>query len=202
MVESLEERLKNIDKHSLKEALLTPLILPREAMRRVGYYKYNITDNLQRYLYNRGVRLQEKPKYSVGENIYSIIRKEPLKRVQYGMINSDKIGDDVFKALTDWEATYFLAGVWNKKSTLSEEYRYNREVLERQPVELIVAETIATGVYRLRKIHEKQTRAGKYKTQAELPYSKEILRRYYDLRNKLRNQNNQKQKESKQLKLF
>ncbi|MFH0870790.1 MAG: hypothetical protein V1866_07085 [archaeon] len=179
MIPSLEERLKNIDKDSLKEALLAPLILPRERMGKVGYLKYNITDNLQKYLQEKGVSLYEKPKYSVGQNLYSTIRKEPLKQVQYGMINCENIGRDVFKALTDWEAIYFMAGVWKKKSTRTEDQKYNDELLAREPVELIVAETIAAGIYRLKNVHEHKS----YKTEPELPYSEEILQRYYSLRN-------------------
>lgn len=201
MVESLEQRLRNIDKSSLKEVLLAPKILPRERMEKIGYFKYDITDCLGRYFREKNVVLREKPKTSVSENLYSTIRKEPLKQVQYGMINSENISDDVFKTLTDWEAIYFLAGVWNKKSTLIEGLQYNRGLLERQPVELIIAETITAGIYRLRNIHEKQ----RYRTQAELPYSKEILERYYELRQKFISQssnNKEQEKPSGQLKLF
>jgi hypothetical protein len=208
MAENLEERLKKINKDSLKEALLAPKILPREKMSRIGYFKYNITDNLEIYLNRKGVVLFEKPKSSVGGNLYSTIRKEPLKQVQYGMINCENIGGDVFSALTDWEAIYFMTGVWNKKTTLSESLRYSSELLERQPVELIVAETVASGIYRLKKIHEKQG----YETEPELPYAKEILERYYALRSKFMKQThtnnsdseqvNNKEKKPEQLKLF
>jgi len=174
----LEERLKGVNKDSLTKALLASLVVP--TIHNTGYLKLDITYNLEECLKEKGVFLTERDVASVDQNIYSAILKEPLKQVQYGMINSGRISDDIFKSLTYWESAYFLAGVWAKKAvpnrrlTPVEDLKYDPQQLSKQPVELIVAESIVAGMNRIRQIHEKE----RYKTKLKLPFCKELKEDY------------------------
>jgi len=193
MVEDLETRVENIDKDSLVSALSSDMIRPKDAKHKVGRLKYNITSNLESYLKERGVFLTERDKSSFGETLYGTIRKKPLKQVQYGMINSENVPNEVFESLTDWEAIYFLAGVWIKKATPIKDLKYDVSLLRRQPTELIIAETIVAGINRLRKIHEQEG----YNSEVHLPYSEEILQRYHNIRAKFIAQSRKKGKPPK-----
>jgi len=207
-MEPLEERLKrvSVDKDELVDALCAEKIRPRDVRYSLSYLKYDLSDRIEESLRKRGVHLDEKERSSsVSSHIYAAINKEPLKRVEYGIINSRGIPDEIFEHLTNWEAIYFLAGLWNKKSTPIESKQYRRDLLERQPVPLIVAETIETGIRALEKIHRSMVERGEYKSDIKLPYADEIMQRYYSLRTSFMRESQAKKtkpKGQKQLRLF
>jgi hypothetical protein len=192
-METLEERLGkvSVDRVQLIDTLCAEKIRPKNVRMRLSYLKYNLSGRIEEYLAEKGVTLNEKTRSTtVAKHIYNAINKKPLKRVEWGIINSEarpkdnikEIPDEIFQQLTNWEAVYFLAGLWNKKSTPIDNKQYRRNLLEKQPLPLIVAETIEAGIHSLQYIHNQCVENGEYTSELQLPYADEILQRYYSLR--------------------
>lgn len=183
MVLPLEERLRGLNcYHSqLVEVLSKRVIVPETG----SYLKHDLAERIAGYLDRRGVSIREQDgDVSTKSRIYQTINKEPLKRVEYGILNAKGISKELFERLTEWEALYFLAGIWAKKSTKNESLRYDRGLLERQPVKLIIAETIYAGINYLGVIQRREKEKGRYKTDIKLPYAEEIKQRYFALRSR------------------
>src|SRR3989338_8273977 len=177
MVLPLEERLRGLNcYHSqLVDALLEPKIFHPS-----DYYKYGLAERITKFIQRKGVNLRERNEDTSTYKRVRTMNKEPLQRVGYGLDNSHNIPKGIFERLTEWEALYFLAGVWIKKSANDESLVYKSGLLRREPVDLIIAETIIAGINWLRKIHNKSG----YQTEPKLPYSTEILERYLKLRSR------------------
>ena len=183
MVLPLEERLRGLNcYHSqLVDALSRDVIVPETG----SYLKHDLAEKIAGYLDRRGVSLREQEgDMSTKSRIYQAINKEPLKRAEYGILNSRRIPKELFERLTEWEALYLLVGVWAKKSTKNQGLRYDKGLLERQPVDLIIAETIYAGINYLGVIQRREKEKGKYKTDIKLPYAEEIKQRYFALRSR------------------
>lgn len=179
---NLEQRLDLIPeavKPVLIDALVSPKVRPRDSQeveeRRL---KYNLTDSIQDFLNRAGTPVDP----NFGNTLYSTLTKEPIKRIHYGLINAEQIPFEVFQQLLQWEASYFLAGLWNKKSTPIASKQYRRDQLVTHPLPLIITDTIEVGVHSIRKVHRDMGKQGKYTTDPVTPFDEEILKACYATR--------------------
>ena len=129
MADNLFGRLRDTEqavKDRTIDAILEPTILPRD----VSFFREKRGPNhitkedlvfsyIERYFTGKQVALRSEDMESQLRlnSIYNGVNKEPLKRVGYGVANSQNIPSDLQNALSGWENLYFLAGLWHEKST-------------------------------------------------------------------------------------
>lgn len=175
--QTLEQRINSadVDKEEFITSLLAPALIPGKDFDG-DYYKYNTSDKIAEFYREKGVYLDESEnETSVSNFFYTSLNKEPLQRVVYGIKNSQEVPDEIWPALTKWEAAYFLAGLWIKKAVDG----YDSKLLEEMPLHLIIYGTIDAGARELKRIHNKMKEKGEYETDIQLPYIDE-LRTTYD----------------------
>lgn len=141
--------------------LLKPLKKPGMMTEGVYYLKDDAAGNIATRLRSDGVRFEESIRDFSG-SVYGQLRKVPLKQVGYGLLNAT-LPREVAEQLTPWEALYAYAGIWFKKSTPIERYRFNRASLERQTTYHIVRDIVFEGMRRIKYVHNREHERGRYK---------------------------------------
>lgn len=156
---TLEERLSGLEhaKQDLVSHFLSPMLVPRYW--NCSYLKCDLICSVKDFLKNQKVRLREKEGNQYGQ--INRITWEALKRVEYGRLNSQGMHAEVFRRLTDFEAIYFLAGLWRKKSANDPSKRFSKEILEATPLKVTVARMIAEGAYLLEHITKEEEKKQK-----------------------------------------
>lgn len=167
---TLDERLIGLEhaKEDLVQHFLSPTLVPRYW--NCSYLKADLIDRIRSLLRNQKVTLKERE-----GNQYSQINRIPweaLKRAEYGRLNSRGMHAEVFKRLTDFEAIYFLAGLWRKKSSRDPSKRFNLENLDQTPIKITLARLISEGVYFMSHIASEEK--GK---SIKMPYQRKIIDR-------------------------
>lgn len=174
MVEILEQRLVGVDENADKQvrtALSIPHINPRERWQNMPYLKYNLTDRIVDAILPEikigGIVLLKKRARNFSQNLYSVVNKDPLKRVYYGVLSTGEMPKKFLEALTDWEKVYFFAGRWTiRDSDLSE------------PLDVLTVRHLKAGLENLYEGHYVRKAKRQYTRQLQLPEGKEVREAY------------------------
>ncbi len=105
----LEETNPNI-KQSLLEELGRQKINPQEIYQKLPRLDYELVDRIMAYFTNKQIDMP----ISFGSNLDTAINKEPLKRVNYGVMSYPDVPKEFLEALDPWQRIYFFAGAWIK----------------------------------------------------------------------------------------
>jgi hypothetical protein len=161
-MESLETRLNALATHP---STLANGIVNKTHAGPTQYLKCDLTDALVKKTNQRGIPFE--PGFS--DKLYSTFNKEPLKSIYYGMTRSGLVPADVINALTDWEKTYFFAGLDGRVP-----------VQHGMTVPELVAQTIVRGIsticikHNYNKRHVPSSHHTTYKNKPQTPYAADI----------------------------
>lgn len=173
---SLEERLGTlgVNTNEFLAELRKGRINPQEGWSSMPYLKYDLTAAIVKDLRNRGITIEEK----FEDNLYrGEFRKEPLKRVYYGMRSSENVPQEVLEEIKEsfadlgkhageYALMYFFAGIW-------EEPRIEADAEMPQ----VVSTLIRAGIENVYKNYYVRKADGIYEADIVLPYSNRIKKR-------------------------
>jgi len=196
-LEPLEKRLESVGhtEEGVKDALEEQHINPRERWDNMPYLKSDLTVAIVNHFPGTSSEFSN--------TLYSsATRKEPLKRVYYGILSTGNLPEDFLQVLTDWEKIYFFAGRWAiRQPDLS------------VPFDVLTSEHLLSGIERLYSEHYTRKAAKTYKAEIILPESnrirteaRDIIRKYQKKRDAREKKDESAEKPepilSEQLKLF
>ena len=203
---NLEQKLRDLDNSEFLGNLRTGRINPANEWRSMPYLKYNLTEKIICEGFKaRGVDVSKSFEDSFEQSLYSgELRKEPLKMVYYGIKSSEKIPNEIIKAIKDefsdlgkyageYALIYFYAGIWDSPM-----------ISDKLPVFDMVSSLIKNGIKKLYNVHYNKKDAGNYSSDISLPYTNKINKKIKGLCKKradylLGNAKKQKPKQSVQI---
>ncbi len=174
---NLENKLQELDE-STRAQLLAGIrngrINPQEDWREMPYLKDDLAAAIYREIEMKGLS----PATKFRDNLYSgEIRKEPLKKVYYGLKSSEKVPKQVLSYVKEtfsdlgelageYALTYFFAGVWE-----------NPALSGKETIPEAVSTLINAGIENLYKNYYVRKAKGEYKSEIKLPYTSQIKER-------------------------
>lgn len=147
------------------------------------YTNTELSDHIAGYLRKQGVDVDEKfaSKLYYAFNAKKGFKKRtsPLIDIINGQVIGDHIGKNIWQQLNQWEAIYFLAGLYNSKSGVHFKDRFTKTKLRAWSVKKTIAWTMLKGVEKLNK-YGKNSRHEKSLGKA-LPHKAEIYQACKDI---------------------
>ncbi|PIN80332.1 hypothetical protein COV11_04225 [Candidatus Woesearchaeota archaeon CG10_big_fil_rev_8_21_14_0_10_30_7] len=168
LMHALEERLLGLEylKDELVQQFLAPAFIP--TYWNGLFVKHNLAKRIEQFLQGKKLKLFEEE----GNQFAQIYRIdcESIKRIDCGRKNSEQLPEDLFKRLTTFEAVYFLAGIWRKKTASRTSERFSEKSLQNTPLKIIIPRIIDRGIRGLK--------YGVERTGAlRIPYAGQMLKR-------------------------
>lgn len=161
---TVEDRINSCSEQTRNrfiDDLLKPMIKPGMRSEGVFYLKDDARGGIAARLQKDGVDIEGKAS-DFADSVYGQIRKVPLKQVGYGQLNA-ALPHEIAENLTPWEALYAYAGIWFKKSTPVQRYRFERNSMERQTTYGIIRDLVFEGMRRIKYVHNREHSKGKYR---------------------------------------
>lgn len=182
----LEERLSGLDENTVgevKRALTVPHVNPKKEWRSMPYLKDDLVCQ---------ILIELKISQNFGSSLYSgETNKAPLKRVYYGIRSMGELPDKFLNSLTNWEKIYFSAGRWKIR---------NPDLKE--PIDVLTARHLYTGLGLLYSHHYKRKAKGRYERDIKLPEDKDVRKAYNRILKAYKEKQRKKEKKVIQGELF
>lgn len=133
---------------------------PKRERHDLPYLKYDLTKAIVQAIISAS-DVDEQGRFD--KNLYGTVRKEPLKRVNYGIRSTGNLPFNFLTALTNWERVYFFRGRWAIQNPNLDE-----------PTEVVTAKHVLEGVGKLYQDHYVRKADGQYVSDINLPEDAEI----------------------------